>query len=198
MERLVKLNLQEAFYAPNLWSARYKAKNLLLIPYSLADFLRFGTVGRVGLRQLRPHLLPPGTQARAELGGALGLCGGQVVLFTGVVAEAVEFDVVILEILQQFPVAAADRTDRGSSGVIVGVVEQERVAGEALLGAVNAVQFPLVRERLPTVVLQVQVQAVLVTRSGENESPTCSPTPRSVRVVSPYIGQWWPKTSVCF
>src|SRR5574340_1655953 len=61
------------------------------------------------------------------------------------------------------------------------------VAGLALLGAVKVVPFPLVGDTLPAVAVHWLSQKVLVDSAGSNERPTRSPTPRSVRVVSPKI-----------
>ena len=64
-----------------------------------------GLVSHVGLGQLHPGFPPPVMKASLELFGALRLLGCQVAMLTGVFAQIVEFDTVVFEILQQFPVA---------------------------------------------------------------------------------------------
>ncbi len=70
-----------------------------------------------------------------EGGCPLWLPGSQVMLFTRIVAQTVKLDVIVLEVFQQFPVAGAHSTDGRGGGVIVGVVEEERVALEVRMEA---------------------------------------------------------------
>jgi hypothetical protein len=89
-----------------------------------------GIEGGVGFGEAGVDVFAPGLESGAHGFGALGFLGGQVFGFTEVGGEVVEFDVVVLEELDEFPVALAD----GAGGGAVMVVGEVPVEGRSRQG----------------------------------------------------------------
>jgi hypothetical protein len=86
-----------------------------------------GLVAGIGCGQAGVGILLEAAEFGQQLGGALGFGFGEVVLLADVLGEVEEFDALIIQPLDEFPVASADG-GRGRAALIavVGVMPKER------------------------------------------------------------------------
>src|SRR4051812_40500363 len=73
---------------------------------------------RIRLRQVCAHLLTPRVQLLQKRRSFIGHLHGEITRLGLVVAQIVEFDVVVLEIFEQFPVARTNRANRRRGAVV--------------------------------------------------------------------------------
>src|SRR5688500_16365990 len=85
------------------------ALRLLRLAWRRRVFWSGGIVLRVGRSHLRAHFLAPRVQPSAELFDFLRLRGREVTLLADVLADVVEFDLHVVEELDEFEVARANR-----------------------------------------------------------------------------------------